>query len=207
MNPQTLLTGEQLVVRTPTGIRLTNPFDFELKEGEVLVVKGQNGTGKSTLLRGLLGKPKVLEGRFRFQVPMGMIGYLPQQQNSTFHLPMTLRDMLKLSLAKWELDDETRDLLAPHQWDLAWNTASGGEKKRALVVRALIRHPQVLILDEPYNHLDRESCVKITMALRRFMENDPRRSIMVVSHDDQYLQLLAGLRIKELSLDAFREER
>jgi zinc/manganese transport system ATP-binding protein/zinc transport system ATP-binding protein len=168
----------------------------------MLHIKGPNGVGKSTFIKGLLGMRGVLQGALLRNLDSSAIAYMPQQQNSSFHLPMSLEDLLLIAHGESFRTDYTY-LLDSHQWPLAWNTASGGERKRALLLRSLLYHPKVLILDEPYNHLDKESCRKITKALGEFLQRDSQRSLVMITHEDQYLDAIEGVPVDVLDLEQF----
>jgi ABC-type molybdenum transport system ATPase subunit/photorepair protein PhrA len=77
-------------------------------------------------------------------------------------------------------------LLRPEQLHLDWNTASGGERKRALLSRLLLQDPTLLILDEPFGHLDPESYILVIRAIERFLttpEGQRReKSALIVEH-------------------------
>jgi len=178
------------------GKTILNNLCVELRSGQLLFITGPNGAGKSTLLKVLLGQFPRKSGDIRFFVPMDRIGYIPQLANTETHLPLTLRDVLKISVdGLLNLDAifklaliENRDL------DLRWNTASGGERKRVLLTRALIKDPALLILDEPLNHLDSDSRTRTISALRDFLQspNGLPKALILVSHD--------GFSSSELSL-------
>ena len=204
-----LVSGKGLELSTPNGKPLTQAFDLSLNAGEMLVVEGQNGTGKSTLIKGLLGRTGVLRGHLELNVPQASIAYLPQQQNGAFHLPLSLRELIEITHGRRHCLHEHPEyaLLEAHQWELSWNTASGGEKKRALLIRALLYHPQLLILDEPYNHLDKESCRAITQAIFAFLQGGAGRGVMIVSHENTYWQERDDIPVRRLSLDHVRVQR
>ena len=81
-----LVKVENLSIKTPTGKTLTRGVSFEVSENEILVIKGENGVGKTTLLRTLL-KPKAkLSSYIDINVSKKKLDYLPQVQNSNFHI-------------------------------------------------------------------------------------------------------------------------
>ncbi|MCB0403997.1 MAG: ATP-binding cassette domain-containing protein [Bdellovibrionales bacterium] len=174
-----VLEVSELAYATQEGKLLAKGISFQLHLGETLLVGGANGAGKSTLLRVLVGQHRPLKGTLTHRLPASSIAYIPQLQNTEFHLPLCLGDLLPTTdisaISEW-------GLLEPSQLALAWNTASGGERKRALLTRALLQHCSVLILDEPFNHLDRESKIQIQKALSRFIAAGDK-SLIVVSHD------------------------
>lgn len=180
-----MLLLDNLTYGTPHGKILARDVQLKMQAGELLFITGANGAGKSTLLRVLVGQMPAVSGAFRWDVSRKEIAYLPQLQQAAFHIPMTLWDVLRIShkgslkegaVLRW-------GLLEKEQLRLAWNTASGGEKKRTLLTRALLHNPRVLILDEPLNHLDRKSREQVSQVLDDFMSMDGKRSIVLVSHD------------------------
>ncbi len=157
-------------------------LSFTLENDSILYIEGPNGSGKSSLLRVLLGQRAPLGGTVFWGIEKKRISYIPQLQNTDFHLPVTLADLLRVSYpGHWENSKALKwGLLSETQLDLAWNSASGGERKRTLLTRALLNDSAVLVLDEPMNHLDQESRQLIQSALQNCSA-----SMIVVSHDEQ----------------------
>lgn len=199
-----MVRARDLAYGTPDGKPLARGVEFELGEGELLVVRGPNGSGKSTLLRVLLGHLKPTAGALEVGVPRRRIAVLPQLQNTEFHLPMTLRDVLEVSLKRRLRGGEVVDvgLLDAAQLDLSWNTASGGERKRTLLTRLLLESPELLLLDEPMNHLDPESRERVRKAVLGFVAGSPGRSVVLVSHEGGLEEAPQDVRIKSLTLGA-----
>ncbi len=79
---------------------------------------------------------------------------------------------------------ESFGLLKRKQLGLAWNTSSGGERQRTLMTRALLQDPRLLILDEPFNHMDAASQTQILETLGTFLkkQTDHPRAAVLVSH-------------------------
>ncbi|MEZ4749617.1 MAG: ATP-binding cassette domain-containing protein [Bdellovibrionota bacterium] len=178
-NDPLLIEASELAYATPEGRLLAKGISFQLNRGETLLIEGPNGAGKSTLLRVLVGQHRPLKGTLAHRLPASDIAYIPQLQNTEFHLPLCLGDLLPTddvdAICRWGLLEATH-------LKLAWNTASGGERKRALLTRALLQGCSVLILDEPFNHLDRDSKVQIQKALTEFIANADK-ALIVVSHE------------------------
>lgn len=181
---------------------LARDLAFELRSGEVLHVRGPNGSGKSTLLRVLLGMQKPLSGHIDLRVPLAWTALLPQLQSLGLHLPMTLEDVLAIALPRAGLRERVlaTGLLEESQLRLQWNTASGGEKKRTLLARALLREPALLLLDEPMNHLDALSRARVARALKDYIEGGPRRAIVLITHEGETVGALSQLPLRELNL-------
>jgi ABC-type Mn2+/Zn2+ transport system ATPase subunit len=158
--------------------------DFQMRAGEFWFFLGPNGEGKTTLLRAILGMIRRQAGQLWVHPELGQrqrIGFVPQRCNINPTLPTTVREFVLLGLvgihADWG-DEAVRlgwalekvglgGLEGKDYWSL-----SGGQRQRALVARALVRRPSVLMLDEPTNGLD-------------------------VAAEDAVLRLLADLHRKE----------
>ena len=195
-----LLKLDNLSIKTPEGRLLSRGICFELNENEILVIKGENGVGKTTLLRSILKPSKENFACIKTATNSLKIDYLPQVQSSSFHIPMTLWDTLRLSLSNIETEEAlSYGLLEPRHLKLHWNTASGGEQKRVLLTRMLLKDPDILILDEPLNHLDSESRDAICKALCQFVSRK-NKAILMVSHDLKSLKQFAEDKIRYLEI-------
>ncbi len=170
----TLIEVENLRAFSRDNVPLTPVVSFDLAEGEVLFLRGENGAGKSTLLKTLLGLHKKYEGSFKLHIPSTQIQYLPQLGNLHFHIPLSLEDMCSGPLDSPLL--QGLDLKKP------WNTASGGERQRILLASVLAKKPRLIILDEPFNHIDKEASELLEKRLSEYFHDHPQSSLIVVSH-------------------------
>jgi ABC-type Mn2+/Zn2+ transport system ATPase subunit len=170
-----LLKAQKLQALSREGLALSPVVDFDLDEGEVLYLTGENGAGKSTLLKTLLGLHKSRAGKFEIFCKREQIQYLPQLGNLNFHIPCTLQDMLP---------ETTQPISLLKNLDLTkkWNTASGGERQKVLLAAALLKNPVLLVLDEPFNHVDKDSSLELETSLQEYLISHPQSSLMIVSH-------------------------
>lgn len=155
---------------------ITRPLSFQVHSGIVTLIKGENGSGKSTLLKVLLGLHKNFQGSFQIDLTSSDIRYLPQLGNLQFHIPMTLSDFFK------KPHTSQSPLLQGLNLQKFWNTASGGERQKVLLAAALEDTPRLLILDEPFNHIDEKSCTVIEEGLLQYNKSHPESAIVIVSH-------------------------
>ena len=188
-----ILHANALSYGTPDGRVLQRGLSFAVAGGQMLLISGPNGSGKSTLLRALLGQMRPLRGDVRFTAPLERVEYIPQLENTEIHFPVTLGDVLAISLGRPVRWEEVARYSLLEEWQLGqpWNTASGGERKRTLLIRALMRQPRVLIFDEPMNHLDAVSRQEMLRMMARFLGEtsaEPRAIVMVCHqglHDEE----------------------
>lgn len=183
-------------------------LSFELKFGEVLLLKGGNGSGKSTLLRTLLGKkPRQLNGSFGLaEVPTG---HVPQVFRSHFHTPCRLEEVVftenpnESACFKDEWPDFS-SFLSKDVMKTAWQKASGGEKQKAVFLRTLLQKPQILLLDEPANHLDQKSIPLLWKHLEKYILAAPeKRAAIVVSHEKSDPDF-SSVSVQIVQLDALK---
>jgi ABC-type Mn2+/Zn2+ transport system ATPase subunit len=181
----TLGYGEHIILH---GVNL------EIHKGDFWMFLGQNGGGKSTLLRAFLGLLSPRAGTLWLHPRLASrahTGFVPQRCDLNPTLPTTVREFVLLGLVGLRLDRrEERERLG---WALGkvglrgmegrnyWSL-SGGERQRALVARALVRKPTLLVLDEPTNNLDlvaEDALLRLLLKLN----NDEQQTLLVVSHN------------------------
>lgn len=146
------------------GRALTPPLNLKLPAGSLTAVIGNNGSGKSSLLRVMAGLDRPLAGHIRMSVARpGGVAYLPQQQQIDRQFPIRLLELVKggfwgSRLGRGERQARLRQVLA--DWGLldlqtqGLHALSGGELQRALLARMSLTDAQVLLLDEPEAALD-----------------------------------------------------
>lgn len=178
-----IYTLDNVAYATPDGRMLQSGISARVSSGQLFLISGPNGSGKSTLLKAILGKMRVSRGTLLCSIHDSEIAFLPQLENTEVHLPVTLRDVLQIARSASDDVILAIGLLRREQLGSAWNTASGGERKRTLLTRAILSHPSVLILDEPMNHLDSESRKVMIAALAKFLNfSNANRAVVMVCH-------------------------
>lgn len=162
-----------------------------MNQGDFLVVIGENGVGKTTLVRSLLGFLEPQGGTISKQ-PGLKIGYVPQFRNLDAEYPLSIRDFVALNLPKnirpWLSRGERQRLqqiLAETKLSPIANRplglASGGEKQRAYLAQALLADPQLLIMDESTASLDNDMKYELLDLVSRFQQQG--LSVLFITHD------------------------
>lgn len=180
MSSSALITASELSAWTPDGRLLFEDVSLELAPGSMLLVEGANGSGKSTLLRALLGDWTGLRGQVQRTVPERAVRFVPQLEDRGMHLPFTLAEIAGL-VDRRDADARFRFLLPVNAHELFWNQASGGERRRTLLYRALAHGAELLLLDEPMNHLDAGTRSLLWSALERYVAGGG--SVVLVCHE------------------------
>lgn len=173
--------------------------------GDLVTISGLNGSGKSTLLRTLSGELAPLGGRF-FGPPgfdARNLGVVPQVSDLALRLPVSLREMAALGLAGLRdpfADEHLAEALRVADLDAGrarqdWMSSSGGERQRTLIARAIVRQPEVLLLDEPTSHLDEQAAGQFFKWLRQRCDAKELLALVVV-HDQELSEQYANKRVE-----------
>lgn len=183
-----VLIIDKLAVGFPTRTLAEN-ITLTLRRGERLGIIGGNGTGKTTLLKTLLGGQQALGGEFRWGANVSP-GYYDQQLRMIDD-GNTVMEEIRSVASSAVTDGELRSFLGRFLFsgdDVFKPVAalSGGEKGRLALARLIYSGFNVLLLDEPTNHLDITSCEALEDAL-----NDYDGTIITVSHDRYFLDRIA----------------
>jgi zinc transport system ATP-binding protein len=157
-------------------------ISMSIAQGEITTVIGPNGAGKSTLLKIILGLIAPDSGRIE-RSPELRIGYMPQKLYVDPTLPLTTQRFLRLADITSSDCDEALELTGiSHLKHNAFQNLSGGEIQRVLLARAIVRRPNLLVLDEPVQGVD----INGQNELYRIITNLTRTlncAVVLVSHD------------------------
>ena len=128
--------------------------DLALSTGEIVTLIGPNGAGKTTLVRVVLGLTQPSAGSLERKAGI-TIGYMPQRLQINPTLPMTVARFLALTRQSTNaVTDALEQVGTAHLLNSPLQQISGGELQRVLLARALLRDPQLLVLDEPVQGVD-----------------------------------------------------
>lgn len=165
------------------GRAVLDGVDLAVSESEIVTVIGPNGAGKSMLLRILLGLVKPDRGMVTRR-PAIRIGYMPQKLVVDRTLPLPVRRFLELGApaSSAALAAALEEVGAAHIIDSPIQSVSGGELQRVLLARALLRDPDLLVLDEPVQGVDVGGQEELFRLIRRIRDSHGC-GVLMVSHD------------------------
>ena len=168
-------------------------LSFGIPEGDFLGLVGPNGAGKTTILKAILGSLSPMAGTITRSDGL-RFGYVPQRDQVDYNFPLEVMDVVlmgrydRVGLARrpGKRDrDRARAALdhvgIAHLADEPLSALSGGQRQRALIARALVGEPNLLILDEPTNGMDLVSTTQILALVRELHERDGL-TVLMVSH-------------------------
>ncbi len=176
-------------------LTVTKDLSFSVNAGDYLLIVGENGTGKSTLVKAILGLKAVKSGDITFGCDLNQteIGYLPQRTNEKNDFPATVYDVVvsgamgadKLFVTKKikEKAYEKMELLGITELaKRSFGELSGGQRQRTLLARALLATKKLILLDEPTSALDRNTANELYRLIDK-INKEENITIIMVSHD------------------------
>jgi zinc transport system ATP-binding protein len=181
-DPNALISARGLVV-IRNGRELLFDIDIDIAPREIVTIIGPNGAGKTTLVRVLLGLEKPDRGTVQRRKDL-RVGYVPQRFDVDAVIPMTVERFLMLGgdANPAEIADILREVNAPHTRTQQLSQLSGGELQRVLLARALLRRPDLLVLDEPVQGVDYAGEAELYNLIAR-LRDERGFGVLLVSHD------------------------
>ncbi|HAG92085.1 MAG TPA: hypothetical protein DCL41_09445 [Bdellovibrionales bacterium] len=165
---------------------LFEPLSFHMDPGSLLILTGPNGSGKSTLLKFISGQRQSYEGNFQNHVPLEKVVFLPQVLRSQFLLPIQLNEISQLLPGESLYHVSEKSL---------WSHSSGGERQKTLLNLVFRKPADLILLDEPFNHLDQDAQSLLVSAMEKRMSQGT--SFVLSSHS---LEGFKNLNFQEISI-------
>ncbi len=199
-SPNIVITLDEINFSYPQGPRLLDIKKVKLKSGEVISIKGRNGTGKSTLLKLIAGFIPLKKGTITFEVEnkklstkeiQNQIGLIFQDPESNF-----LFDTLKEELGQYNFSFTDLELnRSPYLF-------SEGEKRRISIYQALTQNKNILLYDEPTFGQDQSNIKKLTEIILDLKKMNKLQ--IIISHDEDFIKMVSD---RELIINegAYRE--
>ncbi len=168
-------------------------FSIAVEAGEKIAIIGENGAGKTTLLRCLGGEVCGLQadaGRVKW-AENADVGYMPQDPTEEFAVDKPLTDWMGQWTQEGDDDQAVRSILgrllfSGDEVKKSVKVLSGGEKGRMMYGKLMLGRHNVLLMDEPTNHMDMESIESLNIALEKYAG-----TLIFVSHDREFVSSLA----------------
>ncbi len=159
--------------------------EFTIHKGDKIALVGRNGEGKTTFARMLIGEIEPTEGEIKIGANVN-IGYYAQNQDDLMNGEFTVYDTLD-RVAVGDIRTRLRDILGAFLFrgediDKKVKVLSGGERSRLAMARMMLEPHNLLVLDEPTNHMDMRSKDILKAAIQKF-----DGTVVVVSHDREFL--------------------
>ena len=163
---------------------LVDNVSFELHQGEITTLIGQNGAGKTTIAKIILGLEKPTKGQVI--VRQGLkIGYAPQKLDFTFNMPLNAEGLMRI-LAPNGIDKEILELANFIDFNsikkIDISALSGGQLQKLVLAGTLVNKPDLVILDEPTQYLDVTSQQEFYKSLNKIKEKTGL-TVFMISHD------------------------
>ena len=207
LNDKTIIRGTGLTIDYGSTSVLAD-VSLSINAGDFVAITGPNGGGKSSLLKVLLKLLKPTKGSVEYfrdgnSVETLSFGYLPQKNNIDSRFPITVEEVVASGLfadrrnlhggysaeTKRQIDDTLELMGIADLRQRVIGALSGGQLQRALLGRAIISHPSVVVLDEPLSYIDRNFVEQIYKIVEQISKT---ATVIVVSHEMTVISELAN---------------
>lgn len=182
------IAGETIVKVSGAGVRrgdrwLVEGIDLSIRRGEIVTLIGPNGSGKSTTAKMVTGVIKPDAGTVERAARL-TVGYVPQKLTIDWTLPLTVKRLMTLTgpHSKPAVMSALEAVGVAHLADAEVQHLSGGEFQRALMARAMIRKPDLLVLDEPVQGVDFSGEVALYELITK-IRDETNCGVLLISHD------------------------
>jgi ATPase subunit of ABC transporter with duplicated ATPase domains len=191
------VTLEKVAFTYPgTDVEVLSNVNLKVEAGERIAIIGPNGIGKTTLMRVLAGELAPTRGTISW-VENAEVGYMPQDPQAEFAEKTDLFSWMSTWTGKADDDQIVRAtlgrlLFSGDETKKSVKVLSGGEKGRMIYGKLMLTRPNVMLMDEPTNHMDMETIESLQIGLEKYPG-----TLIFVSHDREFVGGLAS-RIIEL---------
>lgn len=181
-NPSYLIKASDVCLQLGNR-QILDDINLEVKPGEIVTLVGPNGSGKTSLVRLLLGLNQPSAGSID-RAKRLVIGYMPQKIHIDSVLPLSVRRFLQFAgkVTQDQIQTVSKQVDIENILDLPAQNVSGGEFQRVLLARALLRKPDLLVLDEPAQGVDINGQQQLYLLIAK-IRDQLGCGVLMVSHD------------------------
>lgn len=181
--PKDILISTKNICVKRQGKTILDRVSLDIHRAKIITLIGPNGAGKSTLIKSILNIIKVDSGEILHKSSL-KIGYMPQKTHLNYFLPINVNDFLLLSdkVDNNDIKNALSMVKGIHLVKKSMKLLSGGEFQRVMLARAILRKPDLLVLDEPTQGIDINGQQELYHLLGD-IRNSLNSAILMVSHD------------------------